>query len=211
MVNIFYTHFTRPLSIEQWQIYFCQLPKNIQQKISNFRRWQDQHAALFSKLLLQHALSQAGYNSDCLNQLKYDLYNRPSIDNKIDFNISHSGEYVVCAISDQGRLGIDIELIKPINISDFNNYMTTEQYLSITRSKQSYKKFYELWTTKEAVIKADGRGLSIPLLDIKLDSNKASLYEKQWFISKIDIDINYVSHLVTSWKNTTINLKEIKF
>ena len=203
MVKIFYTHFTSPLSIEQWQIYFCQLPKNIQQKISNFRRWQDQHAALFSKLLLQHALHQAGYNSDCLNQLKYELYNRPFIDNKIDFNISHAGEYVVCAISDQGRLGIDIELIKAINISDFNQYMETEPL--------SYKEFYEIWTIKEAVIKADGRGLSIPLLDIKLDTNKASLYDKQWFISTIEIDINYVCHLVTSWQNTTINFKEIKF
>jgi 4'-phosphopantetheinyl transferase len=203
MVKIFYTHFISPLSIEQWQIYFCQLPKNIQQKISNFRRWQDQHAALFSKLLLQHALSQAGYNSDCLNQLKYELYNRPFIDNKIDFNISHAGEYVVCAISDQGRLGIDIELIKPINISDFNQYMETEQL--------SYKEFYEIWTIKEAVIKADGRGLSIPLLDIKLQTNKAYLYETQWFISKIDININYVCHIVTSWQNTNINIKEIKF
>jgi 4'-phosphopantetheinyl transferase len=203
MVKIFYTHFISPLSIEQWQIYFCQLPKNIQQKISNFRRWQDQHAALFSKLLLQHALHQAGYNSDCLNQLKYELYNRPFIDNKIDFNISHAGEYVVCAISDQGRLGIDIELIKAINISDFNQYMETEQL--------SYKKFYEIWTTKEAVIKADGRGLSIPLLDIKLQTDKAYLYETQWFISKIDININYVCHIVTSWQNTNINIKEIKF
>jgi 4'-phosphopantetheinyl transferase len=203
MVKIFYTHFISPLSIEQWQIYFCQLPKNIQQKISNFRRWQDQHAALFSKLLLQHALSQAGYNSDCLNQLKYELYNRPFIDNKIDFNISHAGEYVVCAISDQGQLGIDIELIKPINISDFNQYMETEQL--------SYKEFYEIWTIKEAVIKADGRGLSIPLLDIKLQTNKAYLYETQWFISKIDININYVCHIVTSWQNTNINIKEIKF
>ncbi len=203
MVKIFYTHFTSPLSIEQWQIYFCQLPKDIQQKISGFKRWQDQHAALFSKLLLQHALEQAGYNSDCLNQLKYELYNRPFIDNKIDFNISHAGEYVVCAISDQGRLGIDVELIKAINISDFNQYMETEPL--------SYKEFYEIWTIKESVIKADGRGLSIPLLDIKIDTNKASLYDKQWFISKIDLDINYVCHLVTSWQNTTINFKEIKF
>jgi 4'-phosphopantetheinyl transferase len=203
MVKIFYTHFNSPLSIEQWQIYFCQLPKNIQQKISNFKRWQDQHAALFSKLLLQHALEQAGYNSDCLNQLKYESYNRPYIDNKIDFNISHAGEYVVCAISDQGRLGIDIELIKAINISDFNQYMETEPL--------SYEEFYEIWTIKEAVIKADGRGLSIPLLDIKLQTDKAYLYETQWFISKIDIDINYVCHIVTSWQNTDINLKEVKF
>ncbi|WP_069471590.1 4'-phosphopantetheinyl transferase family protein [Candidatus Marithrix sp. Canyon 246] len=203
MVKIFYTHFTSPLSIEQWQIYFCQLPKNIQQKISNFRRWQDQHAALFSKLLLKHALRQAGYNSDCLNQLKYELYNRPFIDNKIDFNISHAGEYVVCAISDQGRLGIDIELIKAINISDFNQYMETKPL--------SYKEFYEIWTIKEAVIKADGRGLSIPLLDIKLDINKAYLYDKTWNISKIDIGINYVCHLVTSWQNNDINMEGIKF
>jgi len=203
MVKIFYTHFTTPLSIEQWQIYFCELPKNIQQKISKFRRWQDQHAALFSKLLLQHALHQAGYNSDCLNQLKYELYNRPFIDNKIDFNISHAGEYVVCAISDQGRLGIDIELIKAINISDFNQYMETEPL--------SYKEFYEIWTIKEAVIKADGRGLSIPLLDIKLDINKAYLYDKEWYLYQIDIDINYVCHLVTSWQNTTINIKLLQF
>ena len=43
----------------------------------------------------------------------------PNLSNNLDFNISHSGQFVVCAISNSIPVGIDIEKIKEIEIESF--------------------------------------------------------------------------------------------
>ncbi|RKZ93766.1 MAG: hypothetical protein DRR19_00120 [Candidatus Parabeggiatoa sp. nov. 1] len=213
MIALFYTHFEIPLPPDKWQTYLSQLPENLQQKINRFRRWQDQHASLFGKLLLLKALSKAGYPTDCLNRLQYEpKYKRPFIDNTGDFNISHSGEYVVCAFSHQGRIGIDIERIRTtLKVSNFQDYMTPKQWTDITTPQISSEKFFDYWTIKESVIKVDGRGLSIPLQDIHTDGHKATLHDAVWFLTKLEIDPNYVCHLATNWENPAIDLIKLDF
>jgi len=207
MVKVFYTNFNTPLSPNKWQTYLDKLPQKIQQTISRKRRWQDQHASLFGKLLLRHALCHTGYPKDSLNRLQYNKYQRPFIDNSIDFNISHTHQYVICAISRRGQIGIDIESIRPIELSNFRNTMSPKDWTAITTAPNSSHKFYENWTIKESVIKADGRGLSIPLEHIQIEPHKARLYNTDWFINQIQIEPNYVCHLVTSWKNPRIDLE----
>jgi len=123
------------------------LPNETQQKILRYRRWQDRHAALFRRLLLKMALLEAGYPSSCLELLQFDNYNRPSIDSNIDFNISHSGNYVLCAISRTGRIGIDIEFIKDIDINYYRNFMSNNE--------APIRRFHDYWTIKESVMDAD--------------------------------------------------------
>lgn len=66
------------------------------------------------------------------------------------FNISHSGEYVVCVISDY-PVGVDIQLIGDIPKLDilFND----------EEKKLSNNELVCLWTKKEAIIKAEGLAL----------------------------------------------------
>lgn len=210
-IEIFYTHFDIFLAIEKWENYLGGLPPHFQQKIKRFRRWQDQHASLLSYLLLQHALVKMGYSTDCLEHIEHDEYGRPSISPEVDFNLSHSGEYVVCALMKGGRGGIDIEHIKPIDIVDFKSYMTLEEWSILTLSQDSYKKFYDYWTIKESVMKADGRGLYIPLQDIFIQGECALLYGKTWFLKEVPIDKRYACHLATHWENPVVNLHEMRF
>lgn len=159
-------------------------------------RWQDRHAALFGRLLLKIALLESGYSASCLELLRFDAYNRPSIDSSIDFNISHSGNYVLCAISKNGRIGIDIEQIKDINISYYKNFMSNTEWDDITNNEALTRRFYYYWTIKESVMKADGRGLSIPPQDIICHPDHATIYNKKWGLKEIPIiDDEYCCHI----------------
>jgi 4'-phosphopantetheinyl transferase len=153
----------------------------------------------------------AGYPGDCLERLQHNEHGRPSIDSNIDFNLSHSGEYVVCLLMKGGRGGIDIERIRPIQVSDFRSYMTAEEWSAMTFPEISYPKFYDYWTSKESVMKADGRGLYLPLSDIVIQGDQARVDEKVWFLKQVEIDQDYACHIATTWETHNVRLKEIKF
>ncbi|MDO3677728.1 4'-phosphopantetheinyl transferase family protein [Paenibacillus ehimensis] len=96
----------------------------------------------------------------------YNAYGKPSLDGfpNIHFNVSHSGEWVVCAISEQ-PVGVDIERQQYIDFSWSYHYFATEEAYDLQQrpfaERLSY--FYDLWTLKESFIKQRGVGLSLPL------------------------------------------------
>ena len=209
VIDVFYTHFDAPLTTDTWDTYFQKLPQGIQTQVMRFKRWQDRHSSLLGKILLLEALKQYGYPSDCLNNLSYSPYNRPFLDDSIDFNISHSGGYVMCAVNKEGRVGIDIERMKPLNFAEFRSYMTTEEWNTMQEVPDQLEYFYELWTVKESVIKGEGRGLSIPLLDIHWVDETASVYKSLWYIKKIIIDPGYCCHVAANHKISAIHTHKV--
>ena len=209
MIDVFYTHFDAPLTTDTWDTYFQKLPQGIQTQVMRFKRWQDRHSSLLGKILLLEALKQYGYSPDCLKKLSYSPYNRPFLDDSIDFNISHSGEYVVCAVNNDGRVGIDIERKKSLNFAEFRSYMTTEEWNTMKEVPDQLEYFYELWTVKESVIKGEGRGLSIPLLDIHWVDETASVYKSLWYIKKIIIDPGYCCHVAANHKISAIHTHKV--
>jgi len=148
-------------------------------------------ASVLGKLLMKNALIQLGRDSDALHDLKYTKYGRPYINREIDFNISHSGQFIVCAFSDCCRVGIDIEEIKSLNLSDFQNEFSLKEYAGIEKANDPMISFYDHWTAKEAVIKSDGRGMQIPLKDVRINSNSAYLHDKVYHIERIKLNNAY--------------------
>ena len=209
MIDLFYTFFDTPLATDTWNSYLQNVPEEIQTQVMRFKRWQDRHSCLLGKILLREGLKKHGYPPDCLNNLSYSTYKRPFIDNSIDFNISHSGEYVMCAINTDGRVGIDIERKKPLNFAEFRNYMTPDEWDTMREAPDQSEYFYDLWTVKESVIKAEGKGLSIPLLDIHRVGDTANFNKNIWYIKKVAIDLNYSCHVVTN--NITPEICVCKF
>lgn len=200
MLKLFYTSFDKPLPPERYRLLLDCLPGEMAGRVERYRRWEDGHASLFGKLLLLHALKDLGAGKMPLSEIKYTQYNRPYLQNGFDFNISHSGNYVVCACSDQHKVGIDIEEIKPVALNDFRGQWTDGEWSRIMKAKESYRQFYRFWTQKEAVIKADGRGLSIPLREIVLDDQGASVGAAYWHLREFPVDDHYMAHLATDIK-----------
>lgn len=191
MIKLFYTHFKSPLPASLFDTYLSYLPDQLKAKNACYKRWQDRMAHLLGKMLLLKALRSYKYPANALNNLVYDDNKRPGINDKIDFNISHSGSYVICAIAEGIHLGIDIEAINPVDFGDFTITMTEKEWLEIEGAENPIKSFFRYWTIKESVIKADGRGLGIPLRDIRIENNRAQVGEKKWYLKECSIDPEY--------------------
>lgn len=200
MVTVLYAHQDKELPRETWLRLLRTLPEHLQKQIVRYRRWQDRQAGLLGKLLLKEWLQEHGYDRDCLDRLVLDRYSRPRLDRSIDFNISHSGEYVVCVVSGRGNVGVDIEPVRSIDLADFEGYMPLAQWKAINGSKDPYRSFFRYWTQYESIIKAEGRGLSVPLKDIYLDGDTAVLYGDTWFLREIFVSSDYLCHIATSHK-----------
>ncbi|OQX11852.1 MAG: hypothetical protein BWK80_44330 [Desulfobacteraceae bacterium IS3] len=211
MIHVLFTCSDSEIPDERREYYLRKMPESIRNKINRYVRWQDRQAGLFGKLLLLKGLTEyGGYSPDCLNSLSYNDFGRPFIDSDIDFNISHSGDYVVCAVADREKVGIDIEKIRPIVLSDFKNYMTYREWEDIAASDRQYDRFYEHWTMKESVIKAEGRGLSIPLTDIRLHQKKAAVYDTVWFLKELMLDIRYKCYLAANSEQPEFEIREVR-
>lgn len=97
-------------------------------------------------------------------QLQKDTNGKPFVkDLGVEFNISHSGKYVICAISDK-PIGVDIEQIRELDLSISKKFCNDKELKYIfdgsISKKESIKRFFEIWTFKEAYLKMLGVGLS---------------------------------------------------
>ncbi len=107
----------------------------------------------------------------------YGVQGKPELannsDNKLLFNLSHTRGLAVFAISRSLDVGVDIEEIRPISDLDA---ITTNFFSSIEQdemrtmpSTDKLNSFFTLWTCKEAILKAEGSGLTHLAIDMKID------------------------------------------
>ena len=82
-----------------------------------------------------------------------------------EFNVSHSGDYILIGITTGAQCGVDIEGSR----AGISEQSIGESFFcprEIQWLRQTEKGFFRLWTIKEAILKAVGRGLSIRLSDV---------------------------------------------
>jgi 4'-phosphopantetheinyl transferase len=122
--------------------------------------------------------------------------------NTIRFNVSHSGELILIAISDT-EIGVDIERIETsFNYSDILRHSFSKQEIScIQQATDSRELFFRLWTRKEALAKASSRGLddelrNIPCLDGWHNNNEELIgLNGNWHLNSFNIDHEYTGSI----------------
>ena len=83
--------------------------------------------------------------------------------NDFHFNISHTRNGIAVAFADS-PIGIDIEKIKQDDRLIAERFFVSDEFKYIYSSEQEQgKRFFEVWTKKEAYIKCLGKGLSMEL------------------------------------------------
>ena len=178
------------------------IPSELVKRMNGFKFKQDSYRFLLGKLLLVKAVKRLGYTDLTLEHLCLSKFSKPYFAHacNIDFNISHSGDHVVCAISDRCRVGIDLEKIEYIDIENFAKYFTEKEWICINISSDSTREFYRFWTRKEAVVKADGRGLHIPLLDFEIVENYTTIQADHWYVDELVVSDGYIAHIAFNSK-----------
>ncbi len=183
------------------------LPPDLRMKNLRFTRLSDRMANLAGKLLLIKGLDSLGIQHDNLQKIKYSVYHRPYIDTSIDFNITHSGEYAMCAIIKGAKVGIDIEKMNAIAFDDFAAVFTNDEWKIIKTSANPLKTFYTFWTIKESIAKGDGKGLLMPLNSIYIDEQKGSLDGQVWHFKPIEIDEGYSACVAINAEPGDLNIQ----
>jgi len=208
MILVLHAQIGERLPRRDWERMLEKMPPPVRTRIGRYRRWEDRQAVLFGKRLLAEGLKRMAYPAH-LEDLVWDASGRPFLGGGMDFNISHSGEYVVCALCREGRVGIDIEKLRPIDVADFQDQMTPGQWEAIMASERRAETFFSLWTQKEAVIKADGLGMAIPLDTIVTEGERTFLESAVWTVKEVRIADGYRCYLATNGNDPEIRSEGI--
>jgi 4'-phosphopantetheinyl transferase len=186
------------------------LPESLQQEALRKRQWVDKQLSICGKLLLLELLREYNTNNS-LADLKYNEYRRPCFDCRPDFNIAHSGNIAICAMTDQGQIGIDIEQIKQLDFADFTDFFTGNEWHYINDHANKFDGFYNFWTRKEAVLKAIGSGFHTPLNSVDVSGEELIYDAITYQITQLNIHPDYKCHIASTIFPQNIEVREMNF
>lgn len=138
-------------------------PKEQAIKIQRFKRSDDEQRSMMGELLTSQILSKKTGTSLTDLEITKSEKGKPSLLNNqnIQFNISHSGQWVVAAFAEKA-VGIDVEELKEPAYRIAERYFSKTELENLNRltgsNKQAY--FFDLWTLKESYLKLLGKGLT---------------------------------------------------
>ncbi len=193
------------------------------ERAAKFQFQKDKERYIASHGILREIIGRyTGTNPSCLSFI-HNAFGKPFLyldDNIIglSFNLSHSHDLAVYALTLKRQIGIDIEFIR----SDATRARTAEYVFSpreVARLRNlpaelQTAAFFNCWTRKEAFIKAKGNGLSIPLkqfdvsfvpgepaclLGVEWDNGEA----KRWRLHDLNVSKQYAAAVAVEghdWK-----------
>lgn len=150
---------------EQRTAYSAVLSCREQEKASHFRFVADQDRSIVARGGLRHVLSRYCAKGPAELQFVTGPYGKPQLSQPsvpINFNVSHAGDYVLIGVTKDAECGVDIE--RPHR--EISEHEIASRFFcrrEVEWMQQAESGFMRLWTMKEAVLKAVGHGLSIPL------------------------------------------------
>ncbi len=155
-------------------------------KIERMKHEDDKQLSACVELLLIHALKELDPDISLPLQITEEESGNLLLDSPVKgfdhlyFNMSHSKDYAICAISDQ-EVGVDIECVKTKDVAHMDRILheTENKILGfITNSEEQKKYFYECWVTKESYLKNLGCGLSVRPSSFMVDEDDLQTNEK---------------------------------
>lgn len=145
--------------------YYGAISRRRQEKINRMRFQKDKCLSLGAEVLLRQACRDFGINYQEAS-IEENPYGKPYFtDVELKFNLSHSGERVMCIMSEQ-NVGCDVEQLEPPDLQIAKMFFSSEetaQILAQTTPDKQADYFYRIWTLKESFVKCIGSGLQTDL------------------------------------------------
>ncbi len=192
-----------------------------QARAARFRSPRDRDRFLASHAALRAILGRYARRSASELSFVVGPHGKPSLDGRpeVEFNLSHSGDLAIVAIAQGVRVGVDVELARPIADRDaiVRRFFSPRERADFDALPEPIKPdaFYRIWTCKEAYIKAIGKGLSEPLdrFSVSADPREpARLVEigghaeaaARWTIRAIDVGEGYAAAVAVEAAGWTV-------
>jgi len=158
-------------------------------------------------------------------QLEVGEFGRPRLAGAnaagLHFNWSHSGDQALCAVARGIEPGVDLERLRPrpraLEIAQ--RYFSHEETaaLAALQPERRDAAFLQLWTAKEAVLKATGRGIAFGLhrLGIADEDERLALrfldgdLPAQWQLHRLALDAAHVGSIAWRGGPRTLQLRTL--
>ena len=174
-----YKYDIRDLTDEEYAYWYSLMNADKRKRVDRFRLIDDKKRTVAGEMLARKAIAEwCGIEPESIT-FAIGEHGKPYVvDLDVEFNISHSGDMVVCAVDDN-PVGIDIEKIRPIDLSIAKRVCTDEELLYIfeheptnadfvyTEDEEILTWFFEVWTKKEAIGKFSETGIFNSIKDNK--------------------------------------------
>ncbi|HAA58637.1 MAG TPA: 4-phosphopantetheinyl transferase [Myxococcales bacterium] len=154
------------------QGYLSLLSEQERERHQRYKFDKHKHQFVLTRALIRRTLSS--YMDLSPKDWRFDQneYGRPEIAESLGlpplrFNVSHTDGYIVCALTKELDIGVDVEgtlrVKEPMSIADRFFSPHEIQCLHDLPEEQRRHRFFQYWTLGEAYIKAKGMGLALPL------------------------------------------------
>jgi 4'-phosphopantetheinyl transferase len=155
-------------------------------RASRFRFARDRDRFAGARGLLREILAPYLHVSPRQLRFGYSAHGKPFLAGEehsdLRFNVSHSFDAMLLAIAHSREVGVDVEGVGNIGlaIDEIGDMVLSEpekQALARFDGEDKRTNFLRFWTLKEALIKADGRGVSLPLerIDVSVPEGRVAV------------------------------------
>ncbi|MBT1689190.1 4'-phosphopantetheinyl transferase family protein [Dawidia soli] len=142
--------------------------------------------------------------------IRTGLYGKPYIPAAPAFSLSHSHDLIVCATLQHGPVGIDIEYLRPLVWPVYQQAFSQQEWRAVANAPSPSEALLHRWTQKESVLKADGRGLQVPLASVALHGLQATIGEdpQPWHLTPLALQ-GYAVCVSTRVPVRDVHLKDL--
>ena len=135
------------------------------QRVARVKHHESAVRALLSEILARSVLANHVGVSPSELEFSVGAHGKPElVGSPWHYNISHSGAWVVCAVSENQPVGVDVERVRDANLRVAQRFHPRElERIMRTPPAERDRVFFEIWTAKESFLKAVGIGISVAL------------------------------------------------
>ncbi len=137
----------------------------------------------------------------------YGLYGKPALaglpDEAPSFNLSHSGNWGLCVVSKGCAVGVDIEALgRSLDYAKLaaGFFSKSEQHwLQAGSERERRRRFFLIWTRKEAWLKGKGGGFSDSVQDLdRAHLQGCCTHAGGWWIRSFPVTRDYLAALAVT-------------
>lgn len=185
------------------------------ERAAKFHFARDRRRFIVSRGILRNILARYVRQSASALRFSYGQFGKPALADgcatDLRFNLSHSDNVALCAVTRNREIGIDVERIDSSFVGDgieekFFSRNEVAKFRSLDASERP-RAFFNCWTRKEAYVKACGGGLQISLqsFDVSLAPHEAvgflSKGESRWSLLALQLGHDYAAALAVEGNN----------
>lgn len=156
----------RQMTQEEYRHWYACMDSGRQRRTDRFVREDDRKRSVAADCLARRMIAQWCGVDEASIVFDQNQHGKPhAVGLAVAFNVSHSGDFVVCAV-DSDPVGIDVERMRPVSIGLAEHVCTPEEldYVlggeTAIGDENAVRRFFEVWTAKEAWFKYLGTGIT---------------------------------------------------